>query len=178
MLGPWHLKILDGAIDRRHHHRTPAPRVVDVLHTRPEAGAMGYAIWPPIRRADQPAYARRLVLARKSGGALITVLHRRGATALVVVDVFGAPLTGVEQASVRGIFESLQPPGFMRMRPWGAIEVNEHGGFTTNAVERARDEYWWTREDRLSPALRDLLGVLEGNDNDAGVRPAGRTEPQ
>jgi hypothetical protein len=168
MLGPWHLSgIFDGAIDRRprayrrRSARPPRPDrpAVDVWTARVATGP--HVLWPPVHVDDQAEHARRVVAARVADGALVTVLARRRATALVTVDVFGEPLTALQQRRVRGIFEVLAPRPFFRIRPWLAIDVGPFGGFTTAA--RVRDDdggRTWPPVDVLDPALAELERVL------------------
>ena len=137
MIGPWHVDFLDGAIDRRQRRRhrlqprRPGDlhrgRAVDTWHTHIPAGPQ--VLWPPIHPDDQPEYARRVVHAHHTAGALVTVIHRNGATCLLVIDVFGVELTDRQQQEVRSALRSLRPPPFFRIRPWVADKVGPPGRF-------------------------------------------------
>ena len=161
MIGPWNLPCFDGAIDRRRaeqrDHR--APRPVDVWHGHVATGP--HVLWPPVHVDQQRDYAHAVVEAKHAGAALVTVLARRGATAVVVIDNFGRPLDDGEQAAVRRILEGLKPRPFFKIRPWVAVDVGPWGGFTTNAVVRDRDWNWWTPDvDRIGPAIEQLTWIL------------------
>lgn len=170
MIGPWHLNLFDGAIDRRprwyhgrHRHLYLLPRRVTVWHSRTMTGP--HVVWPPVRQDDQAEYARRVVTTRRESGALITVLHRRGATAVLILDVFGAELTADEQRSVRFVLEGLKPaPAYGKIPPWVAIGVGPHGGYSTNAVVVEHDWGYWDETDRLTPALARLEHILSAVD--------------
>jgi hypothetical protein len=170
LLGPWHLDVFDGAIDRRRRWYRPQRRrrwqpepLVDVFRSRAIRGVQ--AIWPPIVQADQREYGRRLVAARRRNGSLITVLRRRGATAIVIVDVFGDGLGEFEQARVRRLFEALTPAGAYggRIRPWVAIQVGQWGAFSTSVIDRRWDEHSWQELDALGPAVDALADILAGD---------------
>jgi hypothetical protein len=170
MIGPWHVGLFDGAIDRRprwykrrYLHRYLLPRRVTVWHSRTMTGP--HVIWPPIRQEDQPEYARRIVATRRDSGALITVLHRRGATAVLILDVFGPELTEDEQRSVQFVLEGLKPaPAYGKIPPWVSIGVGPRGAWSTNVVVRERDWNYWDEFDRLAPALERLEAILSAVD--------------
>ncbi len=172
MIGPWHLNLFDGAIDRRERYvrrngrwrPATGPRPVTTWQSRVMTGP--HVLWPPVHADDQREYARRIVAAKREGGALITVLRRRGATCVIVLDVFGDGLTEYEQQRVRRELYWLKPRGYFKIRPWVAIDVNAHGGFTTNAVHYERDPNSWPYDDvdRLTPALERLERILTAVD--------------
>jgi hypothetical protein len=170
MLGPWHLRLFDGAIDRRphwyygrHRHLYQLPRGVTVWHSRTMTGP--HVVWPPMRQEDQPEYARRVVATRRESGALITVLHRRGATAMLILDVFGPELTEDEQRSVRFLLEGLKPaPAYGKIPSWASVAVGPHGAYSTNAVVREYDWSYGDEHDRLTPALARLEQILSAVD--------------
>jgi hypothetical protein len=160
MIGPWHLPCLDGAVDRRRAETRHGARPVETWHGRVMTGP--HVVWPPVDRDQQAEYARRVVEAKRAGAALVTVLHRRGATCVVVIDVYGRPLDDGEQAAVRRVLERLTPAPFFGIRPWVAVQVGPWGGLTTNAVEREHDPEWLDDPDvdRLGPALEQLAWIL------------------
>jgi hypothetical protein len=173
VIGPWHLHgPFDAAIDRRRRYyrrrRWPAPagRSVTVWQSRVQTGPA--AVWPPIARDDQAEYARRLVQARVDAAALITVLHRRGRSAVLIVDVFGGGLSNHEQRRVRSLLEGLAPRPFFRIRPWVAIGVGPYGAFSTNVrVWDDGDCPGWGDMEVLGPAVDALAEVLAAPDEAA-----------
>jgi hypothetical protein len=158
VIGPWHLPCFDGAIDRRRAVTRHGARPVQTWHGRVATGP--HVLWPPVHRDEQLDYARAVVTAKHAAAALVTVLHRRGATAAVIVDVFGRELDTGEQAAMRSVLEHLTPAPFFTIRPWVAVHVGPLGGFVTNAVERDRDPWEWPPVDRLAPALEQLAWIL------------------
>ena len=171
MLGPWHLEMFDGAIDRRPRHRDRwrprgVPRPVTIWHAGVTVGPQ--IIWPPIHVDDQREYVRRVVAAKRDGGALVTVLHRRGATAVVVVDVFGDELTELQEHRIRRLFTACKPPSaYGKIRPWVAIGAGRYGAFTTSAVVREPNAWdYWDEHDRLTPMLEQLERILSAADRE------------
>jgi hypothetical protein len=173
MLGPWHLGLFDGAIDRERwvrrngRWRAPSgPRPVTIWQSRVMTGP--HVLWPPVHADDQREYARRIVAAKHEGGAVITVLRRRGATCVIVLDVFGVELTEYEQHRVRRELEWLKPRNYFTIRPWCAFEVGPRGGFTTNAVHYERDPNGWPYDDtdRRTPALARLERIQRAADDE------------
>ena len=118
-------RLFDGAIDRRRAVTRTGARPVGLWHGRVTTGP--HVIWPPVHRDEQLEYARAVVTVKHAGAALVTVLHRRGATCVIVVDVFGRPLDDGEQAAVRRVLERLTPAPFFSVRPWVAVDVGPLG---------------------------------------------------
>jgi hypothetical protein len=174
MLGPWHLEEFDGAIDRRPRARrqSHAQRLsrdtrahpVTVWHGRAMTGP--HVLWPPVHVDDQREYARRMVAAKHDGAALITVLHRRGATAIVIVDVFGRELTELEEHRIRRLLWTARPPkAYGKIEPVVAVSAGRYGAYSTNVVDTERSWDFWTEDrDRLSETLAELTRVLVGAD--------------
>jgi hypothetical protein len=160
VIGPWHVPdVFDGGIDRRRAELQHGPRPVEMWVGRVMTGAA--VLWPPVHADLQRDYAGVVVGARRRGAALLTVLNRRGATCVLVIDVFGRPLDDGEQAAVRRILERLKPQPFFKIKPWVAVDVGPWGGFTTSAVVRELDFGPWGGDaDVLGPALEQLAWVL------------------
>jgi|1186.fasta_scaffold601901_1 hypothetical protein len=128
-----------------------------------------HVLWPPVHRDDQARYARRVTEAKREGRVLVTVLHRRGGSAVIVVDVFGDELTELQEHKVRTLFTACLPPkAYGKIRPWGAIGAGRYGAFTTNAVARVWEEDWGQLESRdlLTPTLEQLEAILTADDRE------------